>query len=138
MIQTPSDDRRKALCYDLIAAVGHFLSPEEVRLREKNFQDLADWYAELSYTWLRIRHYAQQNDAVKAHMWGILLQNELNEVCEDFGLAKMELMNAFDFTDLSRFAARANELETQMREIITTHGGIIREYATAEEFLHEV
>lgn len=138
VIQTSSDDRRKELCHDLVVTVGRFLSPEEARNREKNFQDLADWYAELSYTWLRIRHYTQLNDAVKVHMWGILLQNELNEVCEDFGLAKMELMNAFDFADLSRFAARADELEAQIRQIITSHGDLIREYRSPEEFLHEV
>lgn len=138
VIRTAEDDRRKKLCYDLVTMVGHFLSFDETERKEKNFQDLADWYAELSYTWLRIRHYAEQNDAVKAHMWGIVLQNELNEVCEDFGLTKMELMSAFDFADLHRFADRANELETQMREIITGHGGLIREYKTPEEFLHEV
>ena len=138
VIQTANDDLRKKLCHDLIAAVGDFLSPEEVHGREKNFQDLADWYAELSYTWLRIRQYIRQNDAVKVHMWGILLQNELNEVCEDFGLVKMELMNAYDPANLSRFAVRANQLELQMRQIITSHGSVIREYATPEEFLHEV
>lgn len=138
VIRTSDDERRRTLCHDLIAAVGRFLTPEVTHGSEKNFQDLADWYAELSYTWLRIRHYAQQNDFIKVHMWGILLQNELNEVCEDFGLAKMELMCEYDLTDLSRFVTRANELEVKMRQIITDHGGIIREYETPEEFLHEV
>ena len=138
VIQTSDDDRRKALCHDLVETVGRFLSTGAPESREKNFQDLADWYAELSYTWLRIRHYTGQNDAVKVHMWGILLQNELNEVCEDFGLGKMELMSEFDFHDLSRFAARASELEAQVREVITSHGGFIREYTSPEEFLHEV
>lgn len=138
VLRTPEDDRRKTRCHDLIVTVGQFLSPEESRHPEKNFQDLADWYAELSYTWLRIRHYTQCGDAVRAHMWGILLQNELNEVCEDFGLAKMELMDAFDFADLAPFAARAIQLEAQMRQIITSHGGVIREYTSPEEFLHEV
>ena len=50
----------------------------------------------------------------------------------------MELMSEFDFTDLSRFTVRANELEAQVREIITAHGGVIREYKSPEEFLHEV
>lgn len=87
---------------------------------------------------MRIRHYAQQNDPVKVHMWGITLQNELNEVCSDFGLEKMELMNEFDYTDLPRFADHANALEAQMRNIITQNGGVIRDYRTVGEFLHEV
>lgn len=138
VICTPDDDRRKKLCHDLISMVGQFLTREESGTVERNFQDLADWYAELSYTWLRIRHYAAQNDFIRVHMWGIVLQNELNEVCEDFGLPKMELMSQFDFADLGRFVTRANELEAKMRNIITSRGGVIREYATPEEFLHEV
>ena len=71
-------------------------------------------------------------------MWGILLQNELNEVCADFGLPKMELMSEFDFNDLTRFVAQANALETQMKDIILRNGGVINEYTSIEEFLHEV
>lgn len=138
VIRTSDDDHRKKLCHDLVGLVGNFLTTDNVHNNENNFQDLADWYAELSYTWLRIRYYTQQNDPVKVHMWGIMLQNELNEVCADFGLPKMELMSEFDFEDLEHFAAKANALEAQMRGIITSHGGIIREYDTPEEFLHEV
>ena len=138
VICTSDDCRRKELCHELISVVGHFLTRESSTNCEHNFQDLADWYAELSYTWLRIRHYGQEGDAVKVHMWGVMLQNELNEVCSDFGLDKMELMSEFDYTDLPRFVARANALEVQMRSIITSRGGNIREYRTSEEFLHEV
>ena len=138
VIRTPDDDHRKRLCHDLVGLVGNFLAPDAPQSSENNFQDLADWYAELSYTWLRIRHYAQQNDPIKAHMWGIMLQNELDAVCADFGLPKIELMSEFDFEDLGHFAASANMLEGQVREMITRHGGIIREYDTPEEFLHDI
>lgn len=138
VIQTSNDSRRKEFCHELVSLVGRFLTIEGCENPERNFQDLADWYAELSYTWLRIRHYAERNDPVRVHMWGIMLQNELNEVCSDFGLDKLELMREFQHTDLSRFVARANALEVQMRSIITSHGGNIREYRTPEEFLHEV
>ena len=138
VIQTPADSRRKELCHRLIALVGAFLTGEKTSHPEGRFQDLADWYAELSYTWLRIRHYAQLGDPVRVHMWGIVLQNELDAVCEDFGLGKKELMCEFDYADLSRFTARANALEAEMRTIITSHGGVIREYPTAEDLLHEV
>ena len=71
-------------------------------------------------------------------MWGIMLQNELNEVCSDFGLPKMELMSEFDYNDLRPLIARADNLEATMRQHIIRGGGIIREYRSAEEFLHEV
>lgn len=128
-------------CYELVQIVEDFLSDcpsETTDPVEKNFQDLADWYAELAYTWLRIRHYAAARDLTKTHQWGIYLQDELNQVCEDFGLPAMDLMSAFHPNDLPGFAAHADGLEQQMRQHITENGGVIREYATFEEFLHEV
>lgn len=142
VITEHSDGDRKKLCYELIVSVGDLLIQkygEEDDLPEEHyFQDLADWYAELSYTWLRIRHYTELNDVIKTHMWGILLQNELNQVCRDFGLKKMELMSAFDPEDLTAFVKRANDLESEMREIIVNGGGVIHEYMSIEEFENEV
>lgn len=142
VITEHSDDARKKLCYELMVSVGDFLTQEygeaEHPPKEHYFQDLADWYAELSYTWLRIRHYSEQNDILKTHMWGILLQNELDQVCRDFGLKKMELMSAFDPENLAAFAKRANDLESEMRNSITKGGGVIREYKSIEDFEHEV
>ena len=99
---------------------------------------MADWYGELSYTWLRIRHYCEKNDVTKAYMWGSMLQMELNQVCEDFGLEKMELMEIFDAENLSKFAEHADYLEKNMRNIIIHGGGKIREYQNREDFLNEV
>lgn len=138
VIHTHDDEHRTRLCHKLICLVRDFLAVDTSAPQERNFQDLADWYAELSYTWQRLRHYAGQNDPIRVHMWGIMLQNELNEVCSDFGLPKMELMSEFDFDNLAPFLARANTLEAQMRQHILQNGGIIREYSTPEEFLHEV
>ena len=50
----------------------------------------------------------------------------------------MELMDGFDADDLSAFAARADRLEEQIRKIIRTGGGVIREYKSVEEFISEV
>lgn len=138
VLRISDDERRKKLCHNLVMMVERFLSRGETEAVERNFQDLADWYGELSYTWLRIRHYGAANDPVKVHMWGIYLQNELNEVCADFGLPKMELMSEFDYEDLSKIVSRANALEAEMREHIRRGGGIIREYKSIEEFFHEV
>ena len=138
IIRTDDDKHRQNLCHKLICLVRDFLAVDSKPGQEHNFQDLADWYAELSYTWLRIRHYAAENDPIRVHMWGILLQKELNDVCDDFGLPKMELMSEFDHNDLCPLIARADELEAEMRQHITRGGGIIREYRSTEEFLHEV
>ena len=129
---------QKQLCCTLIKTVQNFHAPyAKPEAKEHNFQDLADWYGELSYTWLRIRTYTARGDVTRSYMWGIMLQNELNTVCEDFGLAKMALMDAFDAENLPALASRADELETRMRQIITENGGILHEY-TFEDFPYEV
>ena len=131
-------EKLDALCKELYLLVGAFLeSGMEKAQPEKNFQDLADWYGELAYTWLRIRTYAAQGDVTKCYMWGIFLQQELDQVCGDFGLEQMELMDSFEPENLQLLAERANELEREMRQIIQKNGGIIREY-TRENFPYEV
>lgn len=134
---------QKKDCYQLICLVQSYLSEREPAKTgsvpsEHNYQDLADWYCELAYTWLRIRHYTQQNDAVKTYMWGIYLQNELNSVCGDFGLAKVELMRYYDCENLSLLAQKARDAELFIRDVITKGGGVIHEYQSEEEFLNEI
>ena len=144
VIREKSESGQKELCFRLMCIIQDFLlkaSPDEgcdqESPREQNFQDLADWYGELSYTWLRLRHYAACGDAMKVYMWGIMLQDELNQICGDFGLEKMCLMDAYDADDLAALAARADLLEKKVRDAILQGGGRIHEYATPEEFLHE-
>lgn len=139
VIQENDEIKQKEKCHKAIQIVQEYL--EEMypnnTLKEHNYQDLADWYAELSYTWLRLRHYAADNDYVKVFMWGICLQNELNNVCEDFGLEKPELMECYDYKNLDVFINRANDLEKWIRNKITAGGGIIKEYNSKEDFLNE-
>lgn len=133
---------QKKLCYQAISIIKQYLEAQPAENSEEetseDFQMLADWYAELSYTWLRIRHYARENDTTRTYMWGAMLQEELNRVCQDFGFSRMELMERYDPKHLLEFAAYADTLEASMREAITAGGGIIHEYRNIEEFLHEV
>lgn len=137
-----SEEVQKKLCYELICLVQSFLDDQtattEPTAKEFNFQDLADWYAELSYTWLRIRHYCKKNDFVKVYMWGIMLQGELNRICDDFALTKFELVSAFDKDNLNEFATVSNKIEDKIRTIITNGGGVIHEYKNFEEFSNEI
>lgn len=139
VIKENSEIKQNEICHEAIRMVSEFLKKNNISatVKEHNYQDLADWYAELSYTWLRLRHYAADGDFVKVYMWGICLQNELNIVCEDFCLEKPELMECFDYKNLDVFIARADELEKQMRRKITEGGGIIHEYVSKEDFLNE-
>ena len=131
--------KQKEKCHKAVQVVREYLEEacSEDTVRERNYQDLADWYAELSYTWLRLRHYAGEGDFVKVYMWGIFLQKELNGVCADFGLEKPQLMERFDCNDLSGFIDHADELEKEIRINIEAGGGVIREYGSKEDFLNE-
>lgn len=139
VIKEKDGTEQKRKCYNAIRIVQDFLSVASVETtaKEQNFQDLADWYAELSYTWLRLRYYAKYGDFVKVYMWGIFLQNELNDVCEDFCLEKQELMEYYDYENLNEFIYRADEIEHYMRHAIIEGGGVIHEYSNTEEFLDE-
>ena len=137
------EDLQKKDCYQIISLVQSYLSGKYIEKEnepptEHNYQDLADWYGELSYTWLRIRHYVQENAPVKVYMWGIYLQNELDQVCQDFGIEKIELMKYFDAGNLSLIAIKAEDAEQLIRNAITSGGGKIHEYQNEEEFLNEV
>ena len=139
VIKENDETKQKEKCHEAIRIVREYLEeayPDNTS-KEHNYQDLADWYAELSYTWLRLRHYAADSDFIKVYMWGILLQNELNSVCEDFGLEKPELMECYDHKNLDAFINRADELEKWIRNAITIGGGVIHEYNSKEDFLNE-
>lgn len=137
-------EKQKSLCLELINVVRLFLDENKIGYDEKqactesNYQDLADWYAELSYTWLRIRKYAKVNDVTKTYMWAIMLQEELNRVCGDFGIDKFELMSKFNSENLSDFVVESNAIENKVRRLILEGGGVIREYNCFEDFINEV
>ncbi len=139
VIKEKDEIKQKETCHKAIQIVCEYLEkvyPNNT-LKEHNYQDLADWYAELSYTWLRLRHYAAAGDFVKVYMWGIFLQSELNSVCEDFCLEKPELMECYDYGNLAAFISRADELEKWIRKEIEAGGGVIYEYDSKEDFLNE-
>lgn len=139
VIMERDEGSQKNLCYEAICMVRDYLEAgDEPEAVEHNFQDLAAWYCELSYTWLRVRCYCQKGDAVKAYMWAINLQEELNRVSMDFGFKKFDLLIAFDPQNLAAFSAHSDNIEKSIRGIITAGGGIIREYDSEEEFLNEV
>lgn len=144
VIREANGEKQKSLCYELINIVRTFLedngidSDDKQPCLEYNYQDLADWYAELSYTWLRIREYGKKNDVTKTYMWGIMLQEELNHVSGDFGIDKFELMSKFDSENLSVFIDQANAIECRINILITEGGGVIKEYDCVEDFLNEI
>ena len=134
-------DELKKLCYEIINTTRQFIKKkkdknENVRTN-KNFNDLADWYQELCYTWRRIYVCCEQKDTVRAFMWGCMLQYELDVEKEEFGLEEFDLMSSYCADDLTLLSNRAEELEKRMVTVIKEHGAKIDAYSSLEEFLEK-
>lgn len=131
----------KELCYQLINTTREFFSDwtpkKETKVREYNFEDLADWYEEGIYTFRRIYHYCDKKDVFNCFAWGYNFQQEFDFIEEEFGLRTMDLMGVFDSTDLSAFRKRAEELEQYLVSEIKKHGVVIQEFANLDEFLKQ-
>ena len=108
--------------------------PPRPKRERPNFKGLADWYQELSYTWLRIAYYTEKNDPRRAFAWGIMLQEELSTVAEEFQLPTMDLLSCYDAQNLAPFAEKARELEQQIRGILADNGISLAEYRDFAEF----
>lgn len=130
----------KQLCYQLIRMVRHLIeqhpAPAEAG-KASSLLGLADWYRELSYTWRRIRYYAERGDAQRCYQWGCMLQEELNVVSAEFGLASMDLLGCYDPAHLTDFAEKADELEAQIEEVLQAQGMAPVRYACVDDFIKD-
>ena len=141
IIRAKHPDEQKRLCHDMIASTKAFLAAHDKysvpRLSEPDFTELADWYQEMSYTWLRVYHFCGANDPINAYVWCCLLQNEVDELDTEFGIAELDIFGAFDAENLPAFRARAESVERAVVAAIEAHGVTIDSYASVEEFLEK-
>ncbi len=141
IVQADSVDEIKKLCHEIIQNTRKFLSvkkgkSEKTRISQ-NFEDLAGWYHELSYAWREIYHWCDQKDAVRVFLRSCFLQSELDIVIDEFGLDEMDLLGAFNASNMPAYRKYAETLEKQMISIINKHGVDIEVYDSVEEFLQK-
>jgi len=132
-----SPDVQKRLCYEIIKSVKIFidsLSPED-KAGVPDFSELASWYQELSYTWLRVYHCCDAGDAVSAYVWCCMLQNEVEEWGTRFGIKDIDILSSYKASDLTSFKKRAEFVESKFRQAIEENGTIIEEYNSIDDFL---
>jgi len=108
---------------------------KETKVKDYNFEDLADWYEEGTYTFHRIYYYCDLKDAANCFAWGYNFQREFDYVTEQFGLEPMELMNIFDPKDLSVFRKRGEEIEKYIVSEIIKHHVKIQKFGNLNEFM---
>lgn len=100
-----------------------------------DFQGLADWYQELSLAWQRLFYYSQAKDYRNAFTDALYLQSELNVVSAEFSLKELDLLSAYDPTDLSVLADRAKNLELYILQLLAEQKIQLNQYADIQEFL---
>lgn len=100
-----------------------------------DYQELADWYQELSLTWRRIRFFCKNGMVEKAYNDACYLQSELIYIAAEFGVEEMSLLDSFTPEDLELLMHRSNQLETVVRNILEKHQVTINEYDSLENFL---
>lgn len=140
VIDAVSAPQLKELCYQMIWSVRRLLEEQqEPAAAEKGSElsGLADWYHELAYTWRRIRYYCRKGDGQRSYQWGIYLQEELNVVCEEFGLEPMDLMGQYDPGDLMQFAGRADAFEQRILAVLAEHKVPVLRYACVDDFVKD-
>lgn len=139
VIQADSVDELKKLSHVMILSTRKFMknmkSENKKEVCNADFNNLADWYQELCYTWRRIYYWCHQRNAQKAFIWGCYLQQELDIVKEEFGLKEMDLCGQYSAEDLLNFRKRAEELEKYVVAEIHNHGTALDEYNSIEDFL---
>ena len=138
IVTEPCADTQKRLCYDLINITKEFFSAQEnVTSLKSNpdFSELANWYQELCYTWRRVYHWCAANDPINAYIWGCMLQNEIDEWGDKFGITERDILSAYDANDLDGFCKQAEKIELKFKQAIKNNGVKLDEYKTIDDFL---
>lgn len=108
---------------------------EEQVFPEVNYQELADWYQELSLTWRRIRFFCKNNMVEMAYHDAGYLQKELLYIAQEFRVEEMNLLDSFDSDNLSKLQRCADLLEERVLEILAEHQITVNSYESVETFL---
>ncbi|MGH4119504.1 hypothetical protein [Clostridium sp.] len=142
VVSAKTIEESKDICHKMLANTRDFFSvrkpKQETKVRNYNFQDLADWYQEITYWFRRIYYYCDIKNELGCFVWGCRMQSEVDNVTEEFGLERMELMNIFDPDDLSVLRKHAEEIEQKIISAIKMHDVKIKIFKNMDEFLRQI
>ncbi len=103
--------------------------------RQPDYKAMAECYEEVISTWNKIYGSCEREDATLAFISGTCLQYVLDDVAQENGLSKFDLMGSFQAEDLEAFRQRAKTLQAEFVKLIETGGARIDAYGSVEEFL---
>lgn len=133
-------DECRMLAQKLIATTIAFLEEKALQhdcadVAEPDWTEFAGWYQEMSLTWNRIRYYCDNCLVEKACVDATYLQDELIRIAQEYGVLEYNLLDSYDPDHLELLRHRADRIESEIRDIITSHGVSIDEFDTLEDFL---
>lgn len=128
----------KKIVHALIRTTKNFVFAHRPAIKEDNpivnYENLADWYQELSLTWRRIHYFCRNNMPQEAYIDACYLQEELIVIAQEFQIEELNLLDSFSADSLLGLDLRSRKLEQIIRGILSEHNVKIREYSTMEEF----
>lgn len=130
----------KVLAQKLIETTIEFMNDKQViggsnDTHRIDWTEFAGWYQEMSLTWNRIRYYCDNGMLEKAYVDATYLQRELLQIARDYDVPEYNLLDSYDPNRLELLRHRADRIESEIRDIIASHGVEIDEFDTLEDFL---
>jgi len=139
ILRTQSESDLKNLAYLLISTTRGFIQaykPEKADTADSlDFANLADWYQEISLWWRCLYYFCRIGNADAAFIEACQLQSELNIISQEFKLPEMDLLGAYDASNLAALNTRAAEWEQAIITAVEAHGCSINRYDSFETFL---
>lgn len=136
-----SADELREKCFLIIRNTREYLTARKIQVKqpvaEPDFNQLADWYCELSYAWRQIERWGRQGDVVKTFIRSSFLQNEIDSIDEEFRLGEVDLLGFFKAGDLKAYLKHTDSVEGQITSRIEENGGKIEAYTSIEAFLEK-
>ena len=94
---------------------------------------LASLYEEISSTFNKIYVCCEAGNYILAFLSAVCLQRDLDEAREA-GCPAYELLSSFHYKELHNLSETARRVERDLVQLITDHGGHIRQYDSFEQF----
>ena len=94
---------------------------------------LASLYEEISSTFNKIYVCCETGDYILAFLSAVCLQRELDDA-KEAGCPVYELLSNFNYKELYKLSETTRRIENDLVQLITDHGGYIKQYDSFEQF----
>lgn len=105
----------------------------KIDVNEVNASWLASLYEEICSTFNKIYVCCETGNSILAFLSAVCLQQELDDA-KEAGCPVCDLLGGFHYKELHQFAETVRSIEHDLVQLITNHGGHIKEYQSFEQF----